>query len=77
MWDVRTGASAKVVEGHSDTVVDLAVDASGGSAISVGSDSKIALWFLDWDPEQPEQDLWDDRVRPFLRVFLRRLEQAG
>ena len=76
VWDARTGSSAAVVEGHAGAVADLAVDASGGAAVSVGSDSSLRLWFLDWEPEPPEHEHWDDRVRPFLEVFLRHRDRA-
>ena len=76
VWDARTGAAVNVVEGHSGEVVDLAIDSSGGAAASVGADSSLRSWFLDWEPEEPEDDRWDDRVRPFLEVFLRRREQG-
>ena len=76
VWDARTGSSATVVEGHAGAVADLAVDASGGAAVSVGSDSSLRLWFLDWEPEPPEHEHWDDRVRPFLQVFLRHRDRT-
>jgi WD40 repeat protein/serine/threonine protein kinase/cytochrome c-type biogenesis protein CcmH/NrfG len=77
VWDARTGTLATIVEGHAGSVADLAVDASGGAAVSVGSDSSLRLWFLDWEPEPPEHgEQWDDRVRPFLEVFLRRQDRS-
>ncbi len=76
VWDARTGSAASVVEGHAGAVADLAVDASGGAAVSVGSDSSLRLWFLDWEPEPPEHELWDERVRPFLEVFLRHRDRT-
>jgi WD40 repeat protein/serine/threonine protein kinase len=76
VWDARTGTSVWVVEGHAGAVEGLAIDASGGAAVSVGSDSSLRLWFLDWEPELPEHERWDDRVRPFLEVFLRRRDRA-
>ncbi len=76
VWDTRTGSSPTVVEGHAGAVADLAIDASGGAAVSVGSDSSLRLWFLDWEPEPPEHEHWDDRVRPFLEVFLRHRDRT-
>jgi len=76
LWDVRTGTAARVIEGHAGPVTDVAVSRDGGAAVSAGSDASLRLWFLDWEPELPERGRWDDRVRPFLKVFLRRRELA-
>ncbi len=77
VWDLRTGAAARVVKGHAGAVAGVAVARDGGAAVSAGADGGIRLWFLDWEPELPEHGLWDDRVRPFLEVFLRRREAAS
>jgi WD40 repeat protein len=77
LWDVRTGTAARVIEGHAGPVTDVVVSRDGGAAVSAGSDASLRLWFLDWEPELPERGHWDDRVRPFLKVFLRRRELAG
>jgi hypothetical protein len=74
LWNVRTGAADLVVEGHAGPVADVDIGRDGGEALSAGSDATIRLWFLDWEPEPPERGGWDDRVRPFLEVFLRRRE---
>ncbi len=74
LWDVRTGKAVRVVKGHSGRVADLVIDRDGGTAVSVGSDASVRLWFLDWEPELQGHGQWDDRVRPFLQVFLRQLE---
>ncbi len=74
LWDVRTGSAVRVVEGHSGPVADLVIDREGGMAASVGSDASVRLWSLDWEPELQASGQWDDRVRPFLKVFLRQRE---
>ena len=76
LWDVRTGTAARVIEGHAGPVTAVVVSRDGGAAVSAGSDSSLRLWFLDWEPELPERGRWDDRVRPFLEVFLRRREHT-
>jgi hypothetical protein len=58
-------------------VADLVVDRDGGTAASVGADGSARLWFLDWEPELVESGHWDDRVRPFLQVFLRQRESGS
>jgi WD40 repeat protein/serine/threonine protein kinase len=75
LWDVRTGSAVRVVRGHAGAVSDLAIDRNGGTAVTVGSDGDVRLWFLDWEPELVEPGRWDDRVRPFLQVFLRLRER--
>lgn len=74
LWDARTGSAVRVVRGHAGAVADLVVDRDGGTAASVGADGSARLWFLDWEPELVESGRWDDRVRPFLQVFLRQRE---
>jgi hypothetical protein len=76
LWNVRTGTAERIIEGHAGPVTDVAVSRDGGTAISAGTDGSLRLWFLDWEPEIPEGGSWDDRVRPFLQVFLRRRELA-
>ena len=74
LWDARTGAASTVVKGHTGMVNALAVSRDGGVAASAGSDASLRLWFLDWEPEIPERGRWDDRVVPFLKVFLSQRE---
>jgi len=76
LWDLRTGSAERIIEGHSGPVTDVVVGRDGGAAVSAGTDGSLRLWFLDWEPELPDGGDWDDRVRPFLQVFLRRRELA-
>ena len=76
LWDLRTGNAERIIEGHAGPVTDVVVSSDGGAAVSAGADGSLRLWFLDWEPELPEVGQWDDRVRPFLQVFLRRRELA-
>ena len=76
LWDLRTGSADRIIEGHAGPVTDVVVSRDGGAAVSAGTDGSLRLWFLDWEPELPEGGHWDDRVRPFLQVFLRRREIA-
>jgi WD40 repeat protein len=74
LWDVRTGKVATTVEGHDGPVGGVALARDGGTALSAGNDASVRLWFLDWEPELPERGTWDDRVLPFLKVFIRQRE---
>ncbi len=74
LWNLRTGSADRIIEGHAGPVTDVSVSLDGSAAVSAGTDGSLRLWFLDWDPELPEVGQWDDRVRPFLQVFLRRRE---
>ena len=76
LWDLRSGAQRQVVSGHAGAVAAVAMGGDGSSALSAGADGSLRLWFIDWEPEVPESGGWDDRVRPFLEVFLRRREDA-
>jgi WD40 repeat protein len=77
LWDVRTGKVATTVEGHDGPVGCVALARDGGAALSSGTDASVRLWFLDWEPELPERGTWDDRVLPFLKVFIRRRESES
>jgi small GTP-binding protein len=46
LWDVDTGRSLHVLEGHSDWVRSLAVSPDGRYALSGGGDRSIRLWNL-------------------------------
>jgi hypothetical protein len=77
LHDLRSGAQRQVVSGHAGAVAAVAMGGDGSSALSAGADGSLRLWFIDWQPEEvPESGGWDDRVRPFLEVFLRRREDA-
>jgi WD40 repeat protein/serine/threonine protein kinase len=76
LWNVRTGTVEREVEGHAGPISDISINRHGGAALTAGSDATLRLWFLDWEPEPPESNLWDDRARPFLEVFLRRRESS-
>ncbi len=77
LWDVRTGTTSSTVEGHAGPVGGVDVAPDGGFAVSAGSDGSLRLWFLDWEPELPERGAWDDRVLPFLKVFIRQRENES
>jgi WD40 repeat protein/serine/threonine protein kinase len=72
VWDVRTGSQSRVIEGHTGPVAAVRVGHDGQLLLSAGADAVVRLWLLDWEPEVSEAGTWDDRVRPFLEVFLRR-----
>jgi WD40 repeat protein/serine/threonine protein kinase len=74
LWDVRTGTTSTTVEGHAGPVGGVDIAGDGGIALTAGSDASLRLWFLDWEPELPERGTWDDRVQPFLKVFIRQRE---
>ncbi len=76
LWDLRTGSCVQRVEGHTGPVAAVAFDRDGQCLVSGGADATMRHWSLEWEPEIPDGDRWDDRVRPFLEVFLR-LRQDG
>ncbi len=77
LWDVRTGTQVRVVEGHTGPVAAVAFSSDGRFLLSGGADATARHWLLDWEPELPEAGDWDDRVRPFLEVFLKLRQDAA
>jgi WD40 repeat protein len=71
VWDLRTGGCVQRVEGHTGPVAAVAFDGDGQCLLSGGADATMRQWYLDWELDVPDGDQWDDRVRPFLEVFLR------
>jgi WD40 repeat protein/serine/threonine protein kinase len=76
VWDLRTGTNVQRVEGHTGTVAAVAFDRDGQCLLSGGADATIRHWSLEWEPDIPDGERWDDRVRPFLEVFLRLRQDA-
>jgi len=72
LWDVRNGSCVLLIKGHTGAVTAVDFSRDGRYAVSAGTDSSLRYWFLDWEPELVDSSGWDDRVRPFLDVFLRR-----
>ncbi len=70
LWDLRTGEASKTIKGHTGAISDLAIGRDGGVAASAGNDDSVRFWFLDWEPEVLDRGRWDDRVQPFLKLFL-------
>ncbi len=77
LWDVGSGSCIRELDAHLGAVQALALSADGDVLLSLGADGALRRWFLDWEPELEAVTGWDDRARPFLEVFLRRLAPAG
>jgi WD40 repeat protein/serine/threonine protein kinase len=76
VWDLRTGKGVQRVEGHTGAVAAVAFDRDGLCLLSGGADATMRHWFLEWEPDIPDGERWDDRVRPFLEAFLRLRQDA-
>ena len=46
LWDVNTGKEVHRFEGHTDSVVWIAISADGRHALSGGIDRTVRLWGL-------------------------------
>ena len=46
MWDVETGRLVQIFEGHSDTILAIAISPDGSRALTGGFDGTIKLWDL-------------------------------
>ena len=57
-------------DAHSKPVTCCAVSQSGRYAASGGEDASVQVWRLDWDYEFPDPDAPDERLRPYLEIFL-------
>ena len=44
MWDVETGRELPTLQGHTDSVCGVAVDADGRLAISASADQTLKVW---------------------------------
>jgi len=72
LWDIRTGGCVLQIRGHTGAVTAVDLNRDGCFAVSAGADASLRHWLIDWQPEPVEAREWDDRVRPFLEVWLRR-----
>ena len=46
VWDLSSGASVRVLEGHTGEVIDVAITAGGFHAISTSLDQTVGFWDL-------------------------------
>ncbi|GHO78149.1 hypothetical protein KSD_59200 [Ktedonobacter sp. SOSP1-85] len=70
LWEVSTGHCLHIFQGHTDWIRSVSLSADGCFLASGSSDHSARLWALDWSLEACELADWDERVRPYLEVFL-------
>jgi WD40 repeat protein len=46
LWDLETGSPLQALEGHSESVSQIAVSKDGRVAATAGKDGLVALWEL-------------------------------
>lgn len=69
LWDVVTGECLQTLAGAM-TVHNTVISADGWLTLSVGDNTKLNLWALDWDLEYTDPADWDEGARPHLQNFL-------
>jgi WD40 repeat protein len=62
--DVVGGRCLSTLEGHTGSVRSVALSADGRTAVSLGEDKTIRVWFLDWELEDGPPTHRDDRAFP-------------
>ncbi|RLI14983.1 protein kinase, partial [Candidatus Bathyarchaeota archaeon] len=70
LWDIEKGNCTRVFKGHTDLVFCLSFSPDGRYVVSGSKDKTLSLWELDWEYEFPEPKDWDERARPYLKIFL-------
>jgi WD40 repeat protein len=46
LWEVETGEQVKILEGHTEPLIDIAISPDGRKAVSTALDNSIRLWDL-------------------------------
>ena len=73
LWDVRGGRCLYTLgagrPGVGVSSVSLSTDLR--HAVCGLTDGAIEVWFLDWELEERVPEDWDERARPFMKLFLR------
>jgi len=72
LWEISSGKCLHNLEGHSDPVNSVYLTANGRLAISGSDDKSIIIWRFIWDLEFPDIVDWNEGVRPYLYMFLRK-----
>ncbi|MBF0566512.1 MAG: protein kinase [Nitrospirae bacterium] len=70
IWDVATGNCIRVFKGHVLGVTAVCLSRDGGLAVSASDDGTIKLWALDWELDTETVADWDEKVKPYLEIFL-------
>ena len=69
-WHLTTGRCLSTFEGHHEQVNMVKFTPDQQLFISAGEDATIRIWHIDWEPDIREPALWNEAVRPYLRIFL-------
>jgi len=70
LWGIAKGQSLRTLSGHNKLVTEIHLSHDCRYLVSWAWDKKLKVWELTWEfTEKPQAD-WDDRVTPFLEIFL-------
>jgi WD40 repeat protein len=53
IWDIATGRSVRVLEGHTKGTGAIAISPDGTSVLTADADHAVRVWELDWELEPP------------------------
>jgi WD40 repeat protein/serine/threonine protein kinase len=69
IWDIHSGRSVGVLDGHEQGVSCLALTPDGRFLLA-GSGNGLRRWELDWELEARDAADWNDGAAPYLEAFL-------
>jgi WD40 repeat protein/serine/threonine protein kinase len=72
LWSIRARECVRTFSGHSGAIAAVAFTPDGSRLVTAGLDASLRVWFLDWRPDLCPAVDWDERVRPYVEVFLER-----
>ncbi|MFZ4589352.1 MAG: protein kinase domain-containing protein [Ignavibacteria bacterium] len=70
IWDLNTGQEIYKIEDHCSPINQVLFSCDGRYVLSNNSDNTFCIYELDWDWEITDPVDWDEKVRPYLEIFL-------
>ena len=70
VWELFSGRCISILEGHTKEIYSVSISIDGRYVVSGSRDTTLRVWELIWDLEFPDPVEWDERMRPYLGIFL-------
>ncbi len=70
LWDLKTSNHLRTFAGHQGDVLAAKFSPDGRRLFTAGADGLVKVWYLDWKPTILPPADWDNRLVPYLEVFL-------